>query len=108
MTAQPFAIPALILFIVALPLVFNLIPPNRLYGFRTKQTLSDADVWYRVNRFAGIASMLASVVYALAATTWPYDRAAPDNFSVWTIHLTAFVAPLAVGLSVSGWYARRI
>jgi len=107
MFTQPFAVPALLLFIVALPLVLGLIPPNRLYGFRTKKTLSDADVWYGVNRFAGIAIMIASVVYALAARTWPYDRAAPDNFSVWTIHLAAFAAPLVVGLSVSGWYARR-
>jgi uncharacterized membrane protein len=108
MTTQPFAIPALLLFIVALPLVFNLIPPNRLYGFRTKKTLSDDDIWYGVNRFAGIAIMLASVVYALAARTWPYDRAAPDNLSVWSIHLAAFAVPLVVGLSVSGWYARRL
>jgi len=108
MTAQPFAVPALLLFVVALPLVLGLVPPNRLYGFRTKKTLSDADVWYGANRFAGIAIMLASIVYALAARTWPYDRAAPDNFSVWTIHLAAFAAPLVVGLGVSGWYAKRL
>jgi hypothetical protein len=105
---QPFAIPALILFIVAIPLVLGVIPPNRLYGFRTKKTLSDANVWYRVNRFAGIVIMLASVVYALAARTWPYDRLAPDNFAVWLIHLGAFAAPLVVGLLASGRYARRL
>jgi len=108
MTTQPFAIPALVLFVIALPLVLGLIPPNSLYGFRTKKTLSDGDVWYRVNRFVGIATLLASVAYGLAARTWPYDRLAPDNFSVWTIHLAAFAAPLVIGLGVSGWYARRL
>jgi uncharacterized membrane protein len=105
---QPFAVPALVLFIVALPLVLGVVPPNRLYGFRTKKTLSDADVWYRVNRFAAIAIMLASVVYALAARTWPYDRAAVDNFSIWLVHLVAFAVPLAVALIVSASYARRL
>jgi ABC-type Fe3+-siderophore transport system permease subunit len=104
---QPFAVPALLLFIVAIPLILGVIPPNRLYGFRTKKTLSDDGVWSRVNRFAGIAIMLASVVYALAAKTWPYDRAAPDNFSVWLIHLAAFAGSLAVALIVSGLFARR-
>jgi uncharacterized membrane protein len=108
MSTQPFAVPALILFIVALPLVLGLIPRNRLFGFRTKKTLSDDGIWYGVNRSAGIAIMLASVVYGLAARTWPYDRAAADNFSVWTIHLAAFAAPLVVGLSMSAWYARRL
>jgi len=108
MTAQPFAIPALLFFVVALPLVLGIIPPNRIYGFRTKRTLSDDGIWYRVNRFAGIAIMLASVVYALAARTWPYDRSTPDNFSIWLVHLAAFAGPLAVGLIAAGSYSRRI
>ena len=108
MSTQPFAIPALLLFVVALPLVLGIVPPNRLYGFRTKKTLSDAEVWYRVNRFAGIAIMLASIAYALAATTWPYDRAAADNFSVWLVHLAAFAGPLVVALIASASYARRL
>ena len=107
MFTQPFAVPALVLFIVAIPLILGVIPPNRLYGFRTKKTLSDADVWYRVNRFAAIAIMIASVVYALAARTWPYDRAAADNFSIWLVHLAAFAGPLVVALIVSASYARR-
>jgi hypothetical protein len=108
MFTQPFAVPALLLFIVALPLILGLIPPNRLYGFRTKKTMSHADVWYRVNRFAGIAIMLASVVYALAAGTWPYDRAAPDNFSVWLLHLAVFAGPLVGGLIAAGSYSKRL
>jgi uncharacterized membrane protein len=108
MFLQPFAVPALLLLIVAVPLVLGVIPRNRLYGFRTKKTLSDDGVWYAVNRFAGIAIMLASVVYALAARTWPYDRAAVDNFSIWLAHLAAFAGPLVVALIVSASYARRL
>jgi uncharacterized membrane protein len=108
MFAQPFAIPALLLFVVAVPLVLGLIPRNRLYGFRTAKTLSDDGIWYRVNRLAGFAVMIASAVYGVVAVVWPYDRAAPDNFSIWLLHLAAFAVPLVVGLSVSGWYARGL
>jgi hypothetical protein len=108
MRAQPFAIPALLLFLVAVPLVAGLIPRNRLYGFRTKKTLSDEGIWYRVNRLAGLAVMIASGVYGMVAAGWPYDRAATDNFSTWLLHLAAFAVPLVVGLGVSGWYAKGL
>ncbi|HEX7680588.1 MAG TPA: SdpI family protein [Thermoanaerobaculia bacterium] len=108
MSAQPFAIPAFLLFLVAVPLVLGLIPPNRLYGFRTAKTLSDEGIWYRVNRLAGFAVMIASAVYVAVAAGWPYDRAAPDNFSIWLLHLAAFAGTLVVGLGVSGWYAKGL
>jgi len=103
MFTQPFAIPALILFIVAVPLVTGLIPRNRLYGFRTRRTLASDAAWYRVNRFAGFSIILASAVYAAVAVARPYDR----DFSVWLLHLAAFAIPLVLAILMSGWYSRR-
>ena len=103
MFTQPFAIPALAFFILSIPLTLGLIPRNRLYGFRTRRTLADDAAWYRVNRFAGFAIMIASAIYGLAASARPYDR----DFSVWLLHLAAFAGPLALALIVSGWYSRR-
>jgi len=108
MFSQPFAIPALLLLIVALPLVIGAIPRNRLYGFRTRKTLSADAVWYPVNRAAGIAIVIASAVYFAATMIWPYNRAAAGNFSVWLRHLAAFAVPLIVGLSVAGSYSRGL
>jgi SdpI/YfhL protein family len=108
MFAQPFAVPALLLAIVALPLVAGMIPRNRLYGFRTKKTLSDDVIWYRVNRFAGVAILVASGVYGAVAILWPYDRAAADNFAIWLRHLAAFAGPLVVGLGLAGWYSKGL
>jgi uncharacterized membrane protein len=108
MFTQPFAIPALVLFIAAIPLVLGVIPRNRIYGFRTRRTLSDDAIWYPVNRFAGFALMAASAVYFAATMIWPYDRAAAENFSVWLRHLAAFAVPLIVGLSVAGWYSKSL
>jgi uncharacterized membrane protein len=103
MFTQPFAIPALILFIVGVPLALGVIPRNRLYGFRTRRTLADDAVWYPVNRFTGFGIMIASAIYGVVATARPYDR----DFSVWLVHLAAFAIPLVLALIVSGWYLSR-
>ncbi|MFZ2634525.1 MAG: SdpI family protein [Desulfosalsimonadaceae bacterium] len=108
MTNQPFAVPALLLFVLAVPLLLGLIPRNRFYGVRTLKTLSDDDVWYRVNRLAAAVVMAASCVYGMVAILVPYDRMANDDFLVWGIHLAAFAVPIAIGLSLVIRYAKRL
>jgi len=103
MFTQPFAIPAFAFFILSIPLAIGAIPPNRLYGFRTRRTLANDAAWYRVNRLAGFGIMIASAIYGLVASARPYNR----DFSVWLIHLAAFAGPLALAIIVSGWYSRR-
>jgi ABC-type Fe3+-siderophore transport system permease subunit len=100
---MPFAIPALAFFILSIPLALGLIPRNRLYGFRTRRTLADDALWYRVNRFAGFGIMIASAIYGLVAIARPYDR----DFSVWLLHLAAFAGPLVLAIIVSVSYSRR-
>jgi uncharacterized membrane protein len=53
MISQPFFIPAILILTAALPLILALIPPNRVYGVRTPEILSDQQRWYRVNRYGG-------------------------------------------------------
>lgn len=36
---------------LALPLLFNRVQRNSLYGFRTKLTLSSDEIWYPANRY---------------------------------------------------------
>jgi hypothetical protein len=107
MPTQPFAVPAVILFVVAVPLVFGLVPRNRFYGFRTPKTLSDENTWYAVNRIAGVAMMIASGIYSAVVVIRPYERAAIDNFSTWWMHLAAFIVPVIIGLSLAGWYSKN-
>jgi hypothetical protein len=52
--------------------------------------------------------MLASSVYGVVAMTFPYDRAASDNFSIWALHLLAFLGLILAALGIAVWYARRI
>ena len=60
-----------VIFVLCSPLVFRLVPPNRIYGFRTATTLSRPDVWYRANVFAGYALMIAAAVTALIISCVP-------------------------------------
>ena len=108
MTSQPFAVPALLLFIAAIPLLFGLIPRNRFYGVRTQRTLSGDRVWYPVNRLAAATLMMGSAVYGMVAVLVPYDRSAIDNFVAWGMHLAAFFIPIVIGLRLATWYAKRL
>jgi len=107
MLEQPFAIPALALFILAIPLVFRVVPRNRFYGVRTRRILSDEQAWKSTNRVAGIVIMVASAVYGAIALACPYERRASNNFLIWGVHLIAFVVPLVVGISAAVRYARE-
>lgn len=43
----------------ALPLVLGWVGPNAIYGFRNRRTRFDRALWYRANRIAGIAILIA-------------------------------------------------
>jgi len=103
MLKQPFALPSVILFVLCIPLAIGLIPRNRVYGFRTKRTLTDDATWFRVNRFAGVAIIIASAVYFTITFAKPYD----GDFRVWLVHLAAFAVPLAAALTMTAAYAKR-
>jgi len=103
MLRQPFAIPAVVIFISSIPMALGMVPRNRLYGFRTKRTLADEPTWFRVNRFAGVATMIACILYFTIMISKSYD----GDFRIWVIHLAAFVIPLAAALAITAAYAKR-
>lgn len=52
---------------LAVPLVLGKIGPNVIYGFRTERTLSNPEIWYIANAFAGKLSIVcSSIMYVLA------------------------------------------
>ncbi|NNJ09173.1 SdpI family protein [Chloroflexales bacterium ZM16-3] len=94
MWSQPFVIPAGIFFVLTLPLILGLIPPNRGYGIRTAATLADPQVWYRVNRVGGTSLCLASLTYLVVAALAPTPLAARSDLRIWLLHLAAFALPM--------------
>jgi uncharacterized membrane protein len=57
----------LIIAILSLPLVFRMIPPNRWYGFRTRRTRANADVWYAANEYLGGWLFSLGILVAVAS-----------------------------------------
>lgn len=65
----PFLIACGLIAAVSIPLILKAVPPNRWYGIRTPHTLGNEDLWFRANRFAGWAFLLASIASA-ATFVW--------------------------------------
>jgi uncharacterized membrane protein len=87
----------------AIPLILRIVPPNRFYGFRTSRTLDDRELWLRVNRFAGLALLIAAAVTTFAFILAP-GLASGRSF----LGLLIFVAPLVTAVGASVVYLRKI
>jgi uncharacterized membrane protein len=57
----------ILLALVSLPMIDNKVKPNRIYGFRTRRTLSSPEIWYAANHYAGIQLFIAGICTALLA-----------------------------------------
>jgi hypothetical protein len=83
--------------LVSIPLGLGMVPPNRFYGFRTARTLADRMLWFRVNRFAGWAFIVAAAAAALLIVAFPLADLA----------VFEFVVPIAIALFASIAYLKQ-
>ena len=105
---QPFLVPSIITVFIVIPLALGLVPPNRVYGVRTKKTLADREVWRRANVFGGCCLGAASVIYIFAGRYVPYPPPGSGDLAAFALHLALFVGPLLLALLLTGWYVRRL
>jgi uncharacterized membrane protein len=94
--------------VFGLPMALGLVPPNRFYGFRTRKTLSSADVWYPANRVSGWSLVIAGTV-AIAHNVHFQHRHGdwPSTTQQFFISLsTAFL--ILLGLAFSALYVRKL
>lgn len=82
--------------VLGLPLKHEKIPPNWFYGFRTRKTLSSAEIWYPVNRVAGGDMVVTGFVLILAALVMLAIRN-------WVAPETAVIILSLVGVGMSVW-----
>jgi uncharacterized membrane protein len=108
MTDQPFFVPSLLITAFGVPLVLGLVPRNRWYGIRTSQTLSDERTWYRSNRFGGWTFLLSGMIYFVIARAFPASKPAGSDFSLWGLHLCAFLLPLAASILLTMRYLKGL
>jgi|SRR6266536_3015455 len=108
MLRQPFFWPAILILLLAIPLILGLIPRNRAYGVRTSKTLADDRVWHHANRYGGRAFLVSSVIYLAAAGVLPISVSGRDDFGRWLLHLCAFVFPLVASLLRIRSYVKKL
>ncbi|HEY5074362.1 MAG TPA: SdpI family protein [Pyrinomonadaceae bacterium] len=78
-----YGIGGVFLIAISLPMMYDKVPPNGFYGFRTPRTMSNPNLWYPANRVAGrnmvlaglIVIMTALVVFAMQKTIHPKTAA---------------------------------
>jgi len=88
--------------VAVIPLILKLVPPNRFYGFRTKRTISDPDLWFRANQFAGWALLIAAAISAALAFL---PTGIQGNPTSWTLEL---LVPLFAAVVACIVYLKRI
>jgi hypothetical protein len=57
----------LLLIGLAVPLIWRKVRPNAWYGFRVRQTLTDSDIWYAANAYAGKYLLGVGVITVVTA-----------------------------------------
>jgi len=84
-----------LLVVLSLPLLFRLVPPNYLYGFRTPATLRNRSVWYDAN------ALCAKHLVALGLCMVILELTLPVNLRIRTLQII-FVAGMAI-ITVADW-----
>ena len=62
----------LLMVILAVPMILGKVSPNSVYGFRTKKTKSDPEIWYPANAYAGKWLLTWGVVMIVVAILLPW------------------------------------
>ena len=61
---------------VSIPLLYKKIKPNNWYGFRTRKTFSNEEIWYKANKYMGKGFIILGclmVLYNLVLLVLPID-----------------------------------
>jgi uncharacterized membrane protein len=92
---------SLVLILVAIPLALRKVRPNVVYGYRTRATLGDEDVWYEANAYFGRRLIVASLCGAAAAWALHVLKPLPPDVFL-PVSMAVLVAPtLVAGLATA-------
>lgn len=86
--------------LISIPTIFQWVPPNGHWGFRTAKTFSDEQIWYAANRVMGIDLLLAGlaiVIGTIITATFVRWNPRQANRICLAIFLVSSLAALAHG-----------
>jgi uncharacterized membrane protein len=95
--------PSLLIATVSLPMALGVVPPNRLYGFRTPASLASAEAWHNSNFWAGTAGVVLGLAGALLSCRMLKNRPVEPLTAVAAagLALLAGVGAFAAGMLAS-------
>ena len=91
--------------LLALPLMLRKVPPNLVYGYRTRATLTDENVWYEANAHFGRGFLIASAITGIAAFAL-YRMRPAEHFL--PLSLVVLTLPAAIATLATALYIRRL
>ena len=98
---------SLVLILIAIPLALRKVGPNIVYGYRTRATLADEDVWYEANAYFGVRLIVACLCGAAAAwALYVLQPLPPDLFL--PVSLVVLVAPTLVAAVATSRFVKTL
>jgi uncharacterized membrane protein len=97
-----FLIANAIIVLVCIPLAIRLVPPNPIYGVRTRRTTEDAALWYNVNAVAG--QLLIAACGLSAILLMMYQGTFLRSF--WA-QLFVFLIPIAAAVGGTLYFEKK-
>ena len=80
---------------ISLPLMYDKVPPNGFYGFRTASTLANTELWYRVNAFTGWSFIIVGLI------GFAIRLARPELVENWGLPIIIGLTLCALGASLA-------
>lgn len=86
----------LLIFLLAVPMILRRVPPNALYGVRTKASFASEADWYRINAIGGRYLAVSGVIVLVAGIVGFFVPASTRNsysVSAGVVALLAVIIP---------------
>ena len=101
----------LAMILISLPLLYNAIGPNWFYGFRTRKTISNSDIWYKANKNMArelIAAGTVTIMLAIIAMLVYLRITMFTNIQANGLFLLILLVPLAIAVLRSTLYLKKL
>jgi uncharacterized membrane protein len=93
--------------IVSIPLILRKVPRNPVYGYRTRTSLSDDALWYKINAYFGVRLFVATLLSAcIAVALHAWQVLSPQVYL--KVSIVLLVAPVAIAWLFTARFVRVI
>jgi len=94
--------------VIALPLILEKIGPNPFYGFKTKKTFSNKEIWYKANKYLGKTLLAAGLVVMVLSAVLLIIGQNFDEILITVSFSITFFVPLIISMILSFIYLGKL